>query len=265
MTTINGNTVLQDVVQKLNISLPALVAGAAFWAPPTPSATTARYPNTRRFRKGEQLGKSADGVVLDNNTWANHTLKRALSHLGKFTDFAVCHIWPQTCYDERYHTMPANLVLLPRELAGLTDHNREIEQCLQYRAWELYCWHPEESPQPTKPNNYPDNWREPAGLPNEPGRKPRDVRLRSGNSGSVLPIELHPTDPAIFRDEFIRLGSATISTYYDGGRIKKSIWKCKYLTSTSNVIGNLRSRPDFRNDRWHALGITKVVVQGGSQ
>lgn len=264
MTTINGNAVLQEVVQKLNISLPALVAGAAFWAPPTPSATTPRYPNTRRFRKGEKLGKSADGVVLDNNTWANITLKRTLSHVGKFKDFAVCHIWPQTCYEERYHTVPANLVLLPRELAGLTDHNREIEQCLQYRAWELYCWHPEESPQPTKPDNYPDNWREPVALHKEHGQKSRATKVGSTDRGGVLPIVLYPADPIAFRDEFLRLGTATICTYY-GKRVEKSVWKCKRLSKTSNVMGNLRSRPDFRNGHWQALGITKVVVQVGHQ
>jgi len=264
MTTINGNAVLQEVVQELKISLPALVAGAAFWAPPTSSATAAKYPNARRVRKGEQRGKTVDGVVLDDNTWANKALKQTLSHIGKFKDFAVCHIWPQTCYDQRYHTMPANLVLLPRELAGLTDHNREIEQCLQYRAWELYHWHPEKTPEPTKPDNYPDNWREPVALHKEHRRKPRTAKAGSRDRGGVLPIVLHPADPIAFRDEFLRLGTATIRTYY-GNRVEKSVWKCKRLSKTSNVIGNLRSRPHFRSGHWQELGITKVVVQVSNQ
>jgi hypothetical protein len=262
MKTISGNAVLQEVVQQLKISLPALIAGAAFWAPPTSSATTAKYPNVRRARKGDRPGPV--GVVLDDNTKANLALKQALSHLGKFRDFAVCHIWPKTCYDQRYHTMPANLVILPRELAGLTDHNREIEQCLQYRAWELYGWHPEEEPQPTKPDNYPDNWREPADLPKESLKKPRIVRSGFGSRSDVLPIELHPSDPAAFRDKFIRGGVATILTYY-GDRVEESIWECKRFSKSSNVIGNLRSRHDFRNDRWQELGITKVVVRAGCQ
>jgi len=132
---INGTVVLEKVADQLNIDLLKLVAGCAFWSPVDAGATKAKHPHIRRARSGEKPKTvTPEGIRLDDNTSANKVLKDRLSHLGKFEGFAVCHIWPQTCYQERYHTMPANLVLLPRELAGLTDHNRAVEQCLQYRA-----------------------------------------------------------------------------------------------------------------------------------
>lgn len=161
MNTISGVTILAQVVDGLKIDLPALVAGCAFWSPVNAAATKAVRPDVRRARAGEERRKrTSEGILLDDNTAANKVAKAMVSHLGKFEGFAVCHIWPQTCYDPRYHTMPANLVLLPRELAGLTDHNRAVQQCLQYRGWELYGWYPEGQAQPVKPDNYPENWRE---------------------------------------------------------------------------------------------------------
>ncbi|HWQ55093.1 MAG TPA: hypothetical protein VN442_15505 [Bryobacteraceae bacterium] len=43
-----------------------------------------------------------------------------------FQNCAVCHIWPNSCYDERYHTCVANLVLLPSALASLTDFDPQV-------------------------------------------------------------------------------------------------------------------------------------------
>jgi hypothetical protein len=100
-------------------------------------------------------------VRFDDNSYANVAIKRATG-LGKSAEgFEACHIWPLTCYDERYHTAIANIVLLPRALAGLSDHAIEIQSALQYRAFELYGWFPHGVPQPIKPEFYPSNWREP--------------------------------------------------------------------------------------------------------
>jgi len=131
------------------------------------TGSAAIFPNVRRARigQGEQRGKIVDGVRLDDNSYANVAIKRALG-LGKSADgFEACHIWPLTCYDERYHTAVANIVLLPRALAGLSDHDIEIQRALQYRAYELYKWWPMEMPQPVKPTFYPSEWREPQPFP----------------------------------------------------------------------------------------------------
>jgi len=264
MNRVNGTMILDEIVEQLNIDLPGLVAGCAFWSPANTEATKAAYPSIRRARSGERRGTvSAGGIRFDDNTYANKVLKDKVSHLGKFEGFAVCHIWPQTCYDERYHTMPANLVLLPRELAGLTDHNRAVEQCLQYRAWELYGWCPDGQAQPEKPANYPGNWREPVPKPistKQPGTRPTRSAT-NGRGRDILPIILDPSDSEVFRNAFIKQGRARLSIHYEDGRIENEEWLCQRFGASSNVIGNLRSKPKFRSGMWQRLGIEKVFIR----
>lgn len=131
----------------------------------------------RRAAKNEKRGQTTtqliDGqvynVFLDDNTYANIAIKSAirvglenkyptLEYLynsdTKFRDFEACHIWPNTCYNAQYHTSVANLVLLPRPLAGLTDHCEAVKKILQYKAWELFKWKPKGALQPNKPKDY---------------------------------------------------------------------------------------------------------------
>lgn len=87
-------------------------------------------------------------------------MKRALGiDRRRLLGWETCHVWPKSCYDVRYHTAPANLVLLPRAIAGLTDHDPDVLAALQFRAFELYGWHPEEVPPPPRPPGYPETWR----------------------------------------------------------------------------------------------------------
>lgn len=259
---ILGSVVLEEVVVQLNIDLPKLVAGCAFWSPVNAAPTTAVYPHIKRARSGEERGLTSESIRLDDNTYANKVLKDKVAHLGKFSGFAVCHIWPDTCYDERYHTMPANLVLLPHELASLTDHNRAVEQCLQYKAWELYHWYPEGQKQPEKPANYPNNWREPISRP--VSTKLSSTRLstidQNGLGRDVLPIVLNPPDPEEFRNAFIAKGRAIVTIHFVGGKHEEEEWLCQRFGPSSNVIGNLRSKAKFRSGVWQKLNIEKVVV-----
>jgi hypothetical protein len=122
------------------------------------------FPNHRRCRlgQGEMPGQRVGPITLDNNSYANHAIKRALGvHRKMLRGFETCHIWPMTCYDPRYHTAIANLVLLPRALAGLADHDEYVQRALQFRAFELYQWFPEEADQPKRPADYPEGWLPP--------------------------------------------------------------------------------------------------------
>lgn len=167
---LNADIMLREAMEKYDIQLSVLVAETAIWADPevhrilvAENGTGCFFPNTRRFKKGhlEKRSLIIDGVRLDDNTYANHAIKQAIGSDRNIEGFATCHIWPDSCYDKRYHTVIANLVLLPRALAGLSDHNGEVCQALQYRAFELYGWYPIERNQPERPFFYPSNWREP--------------------------------------------------------------------------------------------------------
>lgn len=167
---IVASELLFEAVKRHNIHLSLLVADTGLWANPEfhnrlvrDTGSAAMFPKVRRARlsQSEHRGQIVDGVRFDDNSYANVAIKRAAG-LGKSAEgFEACHIWPLTCYDERYHTAIANIVLLPRALAGLSDHAIEIQTALQFRALELYGWFPKGAPKPVKPEFYPSNWREP--------------------------------------------------------------------------------------------------------
>lgn len=121
-----------------------------------------KYQRAKHFQKrGEKCGD----ITFDDNTYANNAIKLAvLKGLEKycihgnsrqiFKGFETCHIWPDTCYDARYHTSVANVVLLPREIAGLTDHCQAVEDLLKYEAWKRFRFKPDEEEVPMRPKNY---------------------------------------------------------------------------------------------------------------
>ena len=121
-----------------------------------------KYQRAKHFQKrGEKCGN----ITFDDNTYANNAIKLAvLKGLEKygihgnsrqiFKGFETCHIWPDTCYDARYHTSVANVVLLPREIAGLTDHCQAVEDLLKYEAWKRFRFKPDEEDVPQRPKNY---------------------------------------------------------------------------------------------------------------
>jgi hypothetical protein len=180
--------------QQVNLS--ALVAATALWAHPEThlrqlrqNGTAAVYPNVRRLRPGQGEKRGiVDGVRLDDNTYPNSLLKRRLGVKGEgVVGFECCHIWPNSCYDTRYHTIIANLVLVPAALASLTDHYWEVQSSLQYRAYELYGWHPAEAPTPLRPVWYPEYWREPQP---DPLHSPRAQGSEPGPSPNIhTPVE----------------------------------------------------------------------------
>ena len=78
---------------------------------------------------------------------------------------------------------------------------------------------------------------------------------------SVLPIELIPNNNEVFLETLLKTKSATITTFYKNGTKESKIWNAERMTANSNVIGNLRSRPEFRNGNWQKANIEKVVVE----
>jgi len=254
--SLEGSNVLGEVAAHLGIDLCSLVAGCAYWAPKESDCIKPVYLNVRRARtnKGEERRTTMDRITFDDNTKANFALKNTLKHVAKFKGFEVCHIWPDSCYDERYHTTLANLVLLPRAIASLTDHDQLIQQCLQYRSWELYKWHPENKAQPKKPNKYPTNWLDPI-----PPHQKREKQSRG--SKLVLPITLVPPKENEFKNAFMLKGQATIYISYSDRPIEETVWQRKNFTKHSSVLRNLRSRPRLRSGEWQRNRITKVEVK----
>lgn len=155
---VNGDDIQYDESFKaISNQLIDLIAKSSIWVLPENVLPKAVYPDVKRG-EAKNKGKIIDGIRIDDNTYANRAIKVAVSKSIKFEGYAVCHIWPKTTYDERYHTLLQNLVLIPRILAALSDYYEDVINVLKYRAYELYGWYPEGEERPIKPDYYPQKW-----------------------------------------------------------------------------------------------------------
>ena len=85
-------------------------------------------------------------------------------------------------------------------------------------------------------------------------------QARRGGQGSTLPITLDPQDSSDFRDALLRTKEAWLEVSYGDGRKEVQRWDASNMTKSSNVLGNLRSRSDFRRGTWQKNGIVRVRV-----
>lgn len=81
----------------------------------------------------------------------------------------------------------------------------------------------------------------------------------NGEEGDVLPIALDPPMPA-FRDALLREREARIFEMYQDGKTIELRWKAGNMSESSNVVGNLRSRPRYRRGAWKCRGIRSLTV-----
>ena len=86
-------------------------------------------------------------------------------------------------------------------------------------------------------------------------------RLFDSRRADQLPISLMPANSEDFKRDFLRTRKAHIIIRYKDGTERVKPWKLTNFTASSNLLGNLRSRPDFRQGRWQELGITSVRVE----
>lgn len=79
-------------------------------------------------------------------------------------------------------------------------------------------------------------------------------------NSETLAISLSPSDSKEFGRLFQKNGHAIIRVFYtDGTHIDKE-WNKRNFKQSSNVIGNLRSRPEFRQGEWQKRGISHIEV-----
>lgn len=247
-------TAVREATRRLGYSLPTLVAETAIWAHPGEHArqvsaenpTGAVFPHVRRARlgSGEAPGVVVDGVRLDRNNYAGTAVRQAIGvEREALEGYEACHIWPATCYDPRYHTVLANLVLVPGPLAGLTDHDPDVIAALKFRSWELYSWHPVEAAAPPRPADYPTNWKEPVA------RAARSARR------SVVRQPGQPSHREVMRRLFVEHGGdreAVLQAYAEAERDGE-------VQRSSNLRG--RTAVDYARRLW-ADGTKKGWLQG---
>lgn len=76
-----------------------------------------------------------------------------------------------------------------------------------------------------------------------------------------LPITLDPELEEDFKRKLLRVRRAIITTHYRDGHVVPRAWIANNFSETSSVMGNLRSRPEFRTPAWQNAGISRVEVR----
>ena len=98
----------------------------------------------------------------------------------------------------------------------------------------------------------------------EPSRRPPPAPsanpTRREGQGSILPITLEPQNSLDFLAALLRTKEAWLEVSYNDGRKEVRRWDAPRMSRSSNVIGNLRSRPEFRAGNWQNKGIASLRV-----
>ena len=77
----------------------------------------------------------------------------------------------------------------------------------------------------------------------------------------VLPISFDPHGAVACKQALLIEKVAEISVVYADGRTEVRHWDASRFSDDSNLIGNIRSRPDLRQGIWQSRGIVKVHVR----
>ena len=232
------------------------------------------YPGIDKGRR--TVWEAGDGreITLDDNSMAQMAWEKYTGHkLARKSGYGVRHIWGNTHNPDAF-TAGWNLCYMPFWAGMLTEEQHphpEIQTAVRQASWNLFF-------------STPSAW-EPPDFVNNPGldldaalggspllvlsrEAPRAIKQpdhgsRRGSSQqgtATLPITLAPPNSADFRDALLRTKEAWIEVWYqDGGRDVRH-WDATWMKPTSNIIGNLRSRPEFRNGAWQEHGIASVRV-----
>ena len=85
------------------------------------------------------------------------------------------------------------------------------------------------------------------------------VKVVLGNQ-EKLPIQLDPEAEHDFKSALLASGRAIIAISYADGRIEEKPWNAGNFSLSSSVLGNLRSRPEFRQGEFQRRRIKGVRV-----
>lgn len=83
---------------------------------------------------------------------------------------------------------------------------------------------------------------------------PKNSTKRAG----VLTITFEPSDEQVFKQKLLLKKQAVIETHYANGNVETKVWNADRFNASSNLLGNLRSRAEFRAGKWQEAGITRV-------
>ncbi len=242
------------------------------------------FPERARYSRKHYLGtgkgqsttwKAGDGreTILDDNSRAQMAWEKYTgSRLARRSGYGVRHIWGNTHNPDAF-TAGWNLCYMPFWAGMLTEDQHpllELQTAIRQASWDLYF---SVSPVCDVPDFVSDPGIDLAALLDRTplmvlSREYREVdpepaqqrqRIPRGRR-HTLPITLEPPNSEDFLDALLRTKKAWIQVSYQDGRTELQPWNAGNMKPTSNVIANLRSRPEFRSDVRQKNGIASVRV-----
>ena len=155
----------KEFINSLSIDFPKLVVQSSFWVKKEifdfvtknngVDAPGVFYPLTIRKQGAELQGSSPQWKEISDGKRfldLNHKPQNALSYalVGKsfqaaFRGYTCCHIYGGGKYthDWKSFTCLGNVVLVPRSLQSLTDHDEKVVDILKQISYIKYGWKPE--------------------------------------------------------------------------------------------------------------------------
>ena len=91
-------------------------------------------------------------------------------------------------------------------------------------------------------------------------KAPSVTRRHGTGQASSLPISLDPENAAAFLAALLRTKEAWLEVLYSDGRKEIRRWDASLMRPSSSVMGNLRSRPEFRAGTWRDNGVARLRV-----
>ena len=153
---------------------------------------------------------------------------------------------------ETPHELLVDLISETTErICGFKPETELVEQFLAQRIQTLF----DAPPEPEVPSRR----RPPTPTPNGP-TSDTTRQVPEGRQDTPLPISLEPPRPGDFLTALLEARHAWLEVSYNDGQKEVRRWDASRMSSTSNVIGNLRSRPEFRAGTWQASGISSLRV-----
>jgi hypothetical protein len=94
----------------------------------------------------------------------------------------------------------------------------------------------------------------------EPDAAPRTASRPDADSTEVLRFEFDPSPSHTFKARLLETGMARMTIHYQDGHTEDRTWNAPNFKESSNLLGNLRSRPEFGNGEWQRRKISYVSL-----
>ena len=256
----------------------AAFAHSYFVHPDEVRTKTPYFPDRARYSrrhypglgKGQQAVWTGDGrqIRLDDNqyaqnAWAQYTGR----NIARRTGYSLRHIWGNTHNPDAF-TAGWNFCYMPFWAGMLTEDQNphpELQRAICQASWDLYfqdnavCQPPDFVVNPGMDLDPILRGQPLLILAREAPTNQKRTRQTTPQD-APLPIALNPSPARVFKDALLRTKQAWIVETYMDGNEKARLWNAERITQSSDIIGNLRSRPEFRPGAWQRNGIVSVLV-----